>query len=730
MKKFSIRALLVIALALIMCVSLVACGDEGNDNPTPDNPNPTPVPQPTTTTITTKEYFNRLWEKSSGIGNVEIPANKDLAGHLDFSFAITLEDTYEAYENVTIGANVDFVLDRTNKDSKNTAIKARLYGAGENWVTVYFFLNDPNNLYLDYAGQNIKMPIGSDNSSFGTTLHDFIFEKDLNEGKEGAEKLTIGDLLAQFTDNMGADWDLNKLLDQVVALTGINIKEMLSGFQKTLDQIGLTEQVLFDKDGKLNIKGVLTSDIGSQLFVADKTQKTTDGDTVTYETALDSSLLSLVTSFIKVDGKAISNLSQILNDKTNLGLIFKEKNEEMDGFTIKLDLNSITAKNSEGKTVHPSIAINLNKLELRPAGSADVVMATDKTNYSSDVALDIEAKVDLSGITLDLTAFDARNYNRFSTVDGFDSFKLDGQLGISVKGSFDLINETNNKTKAAVVLSYQETGKTAVNIVEASFVNNTLAFKVNHDAKVNDVPIVSALVSCFGDHAYNLILNTFFTKDPSGLEDFAAVFFSDADHLVLNENFAGGVWSNLNIASMLKQLISQFMPGADTEADEVSQADVINNLIGNVIKTVKKVVPYLQTNNNLTIAVDNVGKAVESVGTVWDKEMKVDNFVGTIVEHDADGWLADCVDGIKIDGASYTDAKTFLKALFASSANVVFDVSAENGIVLSVDADVTKTAGVGITLSIGATKDFTVSDLSATIKAAGASNYYSWTYQA
>ena len=86
MKKFSIRTLLVLVLALVLVFSLVACGDKN-----PDDGGDKPTPPPTPTEYTSQEYFENLWNLSKGIGSEAIAANDNLAVHADLSLALATE---------------------------------------------------------------------------------------------------------------------------------------------------------------------------------------------------------------------------------------------------------------------------------------------------------------------------------------------------------------------------------------------------------------------------------------------------------------------------------------------------------------------------------------------------------------------------------------------------------------------------------------------------------------
>lgn len=258
MKKFSIRTLLVLVLALVLVFSLVACGDKndgGGDKPTPP---------PTPAEYTSQEYFTNLWNLSKGIGSEAIAANDNLAVHADLSLALATESNAgKVYQKVDLGFSIDLVLDKSDKaatSESQTALKVRVYDPTDNetWVTLYAFMSDPTCIFVDYAGQNIKIPFNYRNAELSARLDQFLTQDKvivLNKNNpEKREELTIAQLIEKFTSDMGADWDLNKLIDRVVSLLGINLKETIGKFQSTLDGFGFTQDKLFDAQGKLDVK--------------------------------------------------------------------------------------------------------------------------------------------------------------------------------------------------------------------------------------------------------------------------------------------------------------------------------------------------------------------------------------------------------------------------------------------------------------------------------------------
>ena len=168
MKKLSIRSLLIVVLALVLVFSLVACGDKDKGGNNGGNDTPT---TPTDTTANVKNYFNTLWEKSTGIGGEKIGEKDDLKVSLGLTVALDFADgNGSVKDSIDLGILLDVVLDRSSgKDSStNTAIKAKFYDptSGENWFSAYYFFNDVDNLYIDYAGQHVQIPFSYLNDTY------------------------------------------------------------------------------------------------------------------------------------------------------------------------------------------------------------------------------------------------------------------------------------------------------------------------------------------------------------------------------------------------------------------------------------------------------------------------------------------------------------------------------------------------------------------------------------
>lgn len=742
MKKLSIRSLLIVVLALVLVFSLVACGDKDKGGNNGDNDTPT---TPTDTTANVKNYFNTLWEKSTGIGGETIGEKDDLKVSLGLTVALDFADgNGSVKDSIDLGILLDVVLDRSSgKDSStNTAIKAKFYDptSGENWFSAYYFFNDVDNLYIDYAGQHVQIPFSYLNDTYNKNFYNFVFndkvikDKVDDKGQVTKEGKTIAQIITALTKNMGSSWDLNVLIGDVLKVFDIDIASAKETIGSVLQMIGIKADDAFDAQGNINIKNILTNDTVAEFFVNDETTTTTENGVTTYVTKLAPSVLDMISM---VGGSLPESLKGLLDviDGLDLALEFTTKNDAIDSFTIRAGLPAIEGENANVVDVHPVVAITITDLDFAKASKGEIEnsMATAKSNYTQDVVLDAEVAIDLKGITLNALAFDKEGYARFSKVNtaiggGLDNIVLDGTLALTLNGKLDLKNKENNGTVANAALTYK-----GVNIVEASFVNGTLAVKVNQNAKIGNVKILDTLVRLFGDYAYSFVKTTFFkgNAEDAALKAFATKFFGcdieaelakDPQERVvpLNESFQGAVWNGIDVPQLVQGLIKQvlnklFPPKTDGNAGAAVATDPI---ITKVADTVVAALPLIKsTNGKLVVATNDnkafkgnyatVGNAVTTIGKIWwVKDAKP--FTETLITNDKGGWLPVFANALKVAGTTYGDkadaekVKTFLNEMFACTAEVTLDISEANGVELGVKADVNASAGVAVSVKLGA----------------------------
>lgn len=731
MKKISIRSLFILILALVLVFALVACGNKDDNKGGNTGGGGGGQTTPANDVTNVKNYFNTLWEKSTGIGGEAIGEKDDLKVSLDLAVALDLVDgNGQGYDTLDLGIALELVLDRSSGTDKstNTAIKAKFYDPsnGENWFTAYYFFNDVDNIYIDYAGQNVKIPFSYLNDTYNKNFYNFIFNDKPVKGKSIAEVVTA------LTKNMGSSWDLNVFIGDVMKVFDVDVakfKDTISGVLGMLD--GFNVDDAFDAQGNLNIKSILTNDMIAGFFANDETTTVTKGDVTTYTTKLASSTLDMLSLF----GDSLPAGLMDVIEGLDLTLQFTTKNDAIDSFTIKVGLPALEGENANVNNVYPVVAITINELDFAKASKGEIEnsMAVERDNYTTEAVIDAEVAIDLKGITLNALAFDKEGYARFSKVNtaiggGLDNLVLDGNLALSLSGKLDLKNKENNGTVAKAALTYK-----GVNIVEASFKDGTLAVKVNQEAKIGDVKILDTLVRLFGDYAYSFVKTTFFkgNAEDAALKAFATKFFGcdieaeltkDPQERVvpLNESFQGAVWNGIDVPQLVQGLIKQvlnklFPPKTDGNAGAAVAKDPI---ITKVADTVVAALPLIKsTNGKLVVATNankafknaysSVGNTVQTIGKIW-WEKNAKPFTETLIEGDKDNWLPVFANALKVAGTTYGDkadaekVKTFLNEMFACTAEVTLDISEANGFELGVKADVNASAGVAVSVKLGA----------------------------
>ncbi|HAT83782.1 MAG TPA: hypothetical protein DCS37_02655 [Clostridiales bacterium] len=762
MKKLSIRSLLIVILALVLVFALVACNDKGNDNPTPT---PEPDNQDKNDTTNVKAFFNTLWEQSTEIGGQEIAETDDLKVSLGLTVKLDFVGSTDGQvkDSVDVGVLLDLVLDRSSgKDnSTNTAIKAKIYdpSAEENWFTAYYFFNDVDNVYIDYAGQNVKIPFSYLNDTYNKSFYNFIFNEKVigKDDTDPTKGKSIAEIITALTANMGKNWDLNTLVGDVMSVFNVS-DDLIGTIGSTLQSIGIEGAI--DEQGKLNIKNILTNETVAAFFDNSVTGSKTVGDVTTYTTQLDSGTISMIgTAF----GSSLpAGLADLL-DELELFLEFTTKNNKIDTFTIKAGIHALEGENADSVDVYPVVAITVTDLKFAKAteGAIENSMEKARDQYTDQVVLDAAVAIDLKGVTLDATAFDKEGYDRFSKVNtamkgALKKIKLDGTLALTLNGKLDLKNTENNGTVAAAALTYKAAdAKEAVDIVKASFKDGTLALTVNQEATVGDVKIVDALVRLFGDYAYTWIKDTFFKTDSTELDKFAAKFFScniteelakDPQERVItiNPDFKGAAWKNFDIVGGFQGLVKKaidaiFPPKTDDNASAQYAKDPI---VTKVAETFVKVLPLLSTKgdkltvktNDNELLEDNyvtVGAAINYIGqTWWVKGAKP--FTDSIIAADKDNWLGYITEALTVKGTTYGDetdsekkAKTFLNEMFASTAELVLNISGATGIEATLNVAVNAEAGVGVSVKLGAKayNEANYTDLAASVTAETAGWY-------
>lgn len=667
MKKINFKAVLMLLLAFILVFALVAC-----DKPEPEEP-PTPPTPPTS--YTPAEYFTTLWDLTSGIGNESIAESDDIALHADLAIELALQDFDGVKtQNISVGLGLDVVLDRTSADSHNTALKLNAYDPdnGENWFAGYFFFNDPSNLYLDIAGSNVKLPFDYKNDTYAGSLHNLIFDKVII-GEGTANELKVNDIINLVTKGMGTNWSLDNLIDGVLKMTGLDLKAMIEqdptigGFIESL--IPLDQ--LFDADGGIKIKEVLTSEIASTLFA--NTKKAISGDKTTYSTQLNTTFLSRLVPIIPVEG-----LNSLITGATQIKLEFAQKGQEFDHFTLSMDIPSKKATDAAGnKSVFPIVSLTINSLEFRKATAEGNNLGINRTNYSSEVVFEEEIELDVDGLMLNPKAFDQNIAMEPITLSNV-------KLAVGIKGKVDLKNKEDNGTFANAWIRLGDK-----HFVDLSYKDNALGLKVDQTVKFGNVSVMDTIATACGEQLFNAIHGLFEKNgwNAEGFDRFANEFFAkEADgttvnYGALNPNFKGAVWYNVDMLGGFQGLVDQVIkmittkpaPGPTPEPGPEGGKSAAEepSIIEKVLDTVQKAISLFDTTGNkLTIKSNDVFAKVVEIGKIYNSQFTVDTVIDAVIAKDASKMLQQFAKFFQIEGleqGEMTDeefARAFLNTIF------------------------------------------------------------------
>lgn len=723
MKKFSIKSLLVLVLALVLALSMILVACNKDEEPEEE------------VGYTASEYFAKLWDLSKSIGNEEIKENQNIAVSADLGVVVAAKNANNAVtKQVSVGIAIDAVLDRhntrTQKEitdgtfnnanvSKDTALKIKFYdvNSGENWVTVYYFMDEADRLYFDFAGQHSILKFDYANDQLGSWLSKVIFEdktltvydtkmqagyvyekvegseteykkfyfvpedkkidgvqykKGYHDGTDANYKdvyyrgtAAIGGILTDLSTKMGNDWNLNVLVNDILSIikrsseTQMDLVKTIGGFASVL---GVGARDAYDKDGNLNIQKILTSgSLGKTLFGSKIPGPVTDANGVTTYSAP-------INTKSPVLGSVLGMASPLLTTQSVLALEFQEKDNAIQNFSIRADLKNL--KTSAGE--YPSLTVAINKLQFRGVDqnkTSDIVkMEVAKNQYSTNVNLDLALALDVDGITISPSAITNRNEHFANVKD----IVLDGKIVVSLKGKLDLKSKDNNQTAAVASIAYQAEGGKLEDLLTATFVGDRLAVKLNQaltvktteigdDKKVVEVPLAETLVSCFGGYVFDGIKGwDMFKDDSTALDAFANVFFAKntdetLNKFALNPEFKGGVWDNVDLVSLFQKGVNEIvkMLNGNPLVDPDASASALN--LTSIANTITKALTLFTTGKDgLTITANNINEVVSSIGKEFDPNMSVDGNVTSITKWDNGNWIEDMAKLLVIANSTYT----------------------------------------------------------------------------
>lgn len=628
MKKFSIKTLIVLMLVLVLCFSLVACGDEKDDgNGGSGNGGDTTCTRhvdrnpkdgkcdkcgadmgnggdggdggngDTPSGYGAAQFFQGLWDSAATIGQEEVKSGDDIAIDLGLNLAIGKDG-----ENlVDLGVELGIVLDRTNNGA-NSAAKVKLYNHDDkdNWFTLYFFLNDPYFFYIDWADQSMKVGVDFGyNNTWAKVVNDFV-------GKKIIKDKSITDILDSIIKDFGDDWNLDGLINSVTGIFGLDLGETLKTFLDPNSTIGamipnilgsLAESMGID-DYELDIDAIAKSDaivldllkaVGPLLFKVEK-----DEEAHTYKAGLDLSPNGIIGS---VSG-LLTGLPMGLGDLiTNLNELAFEYQTDADGAIDNFAI--LVGVDTNDKPL--SIEIGINEVSITGVNAADNTFGINKTNYKDEFNFNLALDLEISEGALVL-------YGN----------NLKGDFSLELNGMVDLVNVENNNTAAELVL---KDGNKQLGRV--TYAGGTLALEL--DATDKNVKLalaellpmaVNALASSTDVNVQNeavRLANAVYTHDFADAEAikvaYATKHAGGESVFTVDETFKGVALTNVELVKLFTGLFKgtpSFNATAEREVKDWSPSIMgILTLVSEVLDGNLK--------DGLTLTVKGVGDTIASI---------------------------------------------------------------------------------------------------------------------
>ena len=625
MKKFSIKTLIVLMLVLVLCFSLVACGEKKDPTPDPDDGGntsctrhvdrrpkdgkcdncgadmggttpDTPVDPDQPAGYGAAQFFQGLWDSAATIGSKEISSRDDVKLDLGLNLAIG-----KGGDNlVDLGIELGIVLDRTN-DGANSAAKVKLYNHddAENWLTLYFFLNDPYYIYADWADQSLK--IGVDfgfNQDWAATINDVV-------GMELIGGMSITELLESIIDGFGDDWNLDGLINSLTGLLGVNLGELLksdtvAGILPMINPIlgSLAENMGIEDFEGIDVDALADSDsivldllkgVGPVLFPV----VSVDEDTHTYKAGLDfgpNGIVGTVTQILSLP----MGLDAVLKNLNELAFEYQTDAEgAIDNFAILVGVDT------EDDPL--SIEIGFNEVSITGVDAEENTFGIDKDDYADEFNFNLALDLELTEGALVLYGND-----------------LAGDFRLELNGMVDLVNVENNNTAAELVLTDgdKQLGRityadgTLALELDATDKNVKLALAellpmaVNALASSEDVNLQAAAVA-----VANAVYTTDFADAAAVKDAYATKHNGGTSVFTVDETFKGVALTGVELVNLFTGLFGgtpSFDAAADREVTSWSPSIMaIINLVSEVIDGNLK--------DGLTITVEKAGDTIASI---------------------------------------------------------------------------------------------------------------------
>ena len=504
-------------------------------------------------------FFQNLWDSAAPIGGTEVADTDDLAVSMDMSIALGNGGSVLA----DLGVNIGLVLDRTPEEGedqicdlcgrkladecylpqhdfvnnegicgtcgfskaihdaasheyvdketvgKHSAAKISVYDHehNENILTIFYFLDDNKNFYIDALGQSFKMAVDYNyndeaatfineviNSNLGVVLGDTV------AGMPNVATTTVMGIINNLVDDFGANWNLDSPINAITGLLGVNIGELL---EENTELLGTVNSVLkrlatsmkivgyegIDTDALAESDAVildLLKGVGPILFPNVETEK--NGNATTYKTGLDLTEKGLLGSVSFLTQNLPMGLGQLINKMEEVSLQYTTIDNVIDNFGINVSLGT------PDDSIDLAIRINDMAISGVNASNAPAVLGANKANYKDYFEF---------GSSLDITISEDA---LVVTLEGEEPMDFKGTYAMELRGALDLMNVENNATRIYATMKHNNE-----EIARLTFDGSALALAVDSSS-----PVVKFIV----EEGVSLLLqNLAFATDVTGQPD-------------------------------------------------------------------------------------------------------------------------------------------------------------------------------------------------------------------
>lgn len=439
MKKFNLKALMLIVLALVMVFALVACGEKSNTKPS------------STTEVKASDYFNALTESIKSIGNTAITSSQDIYAQIGAGISLSNGSNV----NLDLEVQIELVYDRTH-DNQNSAAHlsiidkagtlTKVTEGGQAILEMFYFLNDPTFIYLNAFDQQIKLEFdatGTKNDSLAGNLTDFLtsnFETGMFQGK------SLDGFITTIASKFGPDFTLDVLVDTIAS--------QIMGMGSTAELISAVAGMIGAEATDIN--GLLNA-VSSMLISPDKNAvtKVTEGSKTVWTAKLGPLVNNLAEGF----------LNGVLDFESNLALAFTLDNGAIDELSVS-GKTAVLGTGSNASRYDLKIAITDFKFKGVDAATNPIKAEGD---YKTDYVIEAVLEADL-----------AKDKIRLTFEDPFTTVAEDGDTSFAdICAEFSKDKETL-KSKITLPNGLEIEGKLVANLKGKVSLANTLGFSKAH----------------------------------------------------------------------------------------------------------------------------------------------------------------------------------------------------------------------------------------------------------